>query len=393
MFCYEDNQLVLKKEKESLRIQDIANQQNTPFYLYDLEGIRKWCRFFLSQTHLEVFFAMKCNFNKEVLKVFQDEACGVDVVSLGEAKRALDVGFPPEKILFSGVGKTKDELEFALSKSFFQINIESFEELKRMLFIAQKQKRKAKLGIRINPNIDFESHPHIKTGLTGHKFGLEESRLPELLDFISSHSDSLHLQGLSMHIGSQIFDSSALLEACSTLKKLFYKVKAKGFPLETLDIGGGLGVNYKVAGLLEEEQNLKNFTEALKKEFKDFKARVLTEPGRFLAAKFGILCARVEYVKKTPEKNFVILNSGMNHFMRTALYGAEHRVLNLVKREGEELYDVVGPICETGDTFYKNAKLSPVKEGDWLAIADTGAYGFVMANHYNLQTPAKEISL
>ena len=392
MFCYENNKLVLKKEKESFLIEEIARRQNTPFYLYDLEELRKWCRFFISQTNLEVFFAVKCNSNKEVLKVFYEESCGADVVSLGEAKLALSVGFPPEKILFSGVGKTAGELEFALSNRFFQINVESFEELQRLLIIAKRKRKKARIGIRINPNIDFDSHPHIKTGLSGHKFGLEESELPALLNLILSHSSHLHLQGLSMHIGSQIFDASALLQALARLKKLFHKVKGQGFPLETLDMGGGLGVNYEKAGLEDERQRLFDFTQGFKKELKDFEGGVLTEPGRFLAAKFGILCAKVEYIKKSPQKKFVILNSGMNHFMRTALYGAEHRILNVFKREGKEIYDVVGPICETGDTFYKNCLLNPVEEGDWLAIADAGAYGAVMSNNYNLQNPVKEIS-
>ena len=335
MFCYENNKLVLKKEKESFLIEEIARQQNTPFYLYDLEELRKWCRFFISQTNLEVFFAVKCNFNKEVLKVFYEESCGADVVSLGEARLALSVGFPPEKILFSGVGKTVEELEFALSNRFFQINVESFEELQRLLIIAKRKRKKARIGIRINPNIDFDSHPHIKTGLSGHKFGLEESELPALLNLIPSHSNHLHLQGLSIHIGSQIFDAFALLQALACLKKLFHKVKGEGFPLETLDIGGGLGVNYEKAGLEDERQRLSDFTQGFKKELKNFEGRVLTEPGRFLAAKFGILCAKVEYIKKSPLKKFVILNSGMNHFMRTALYGTKHRVLNVLKERGK----------------------------------------------------------
>ena len=291
------------------------------------------------------------------------------------------------------MGKTVEELEFALSNHFLQINIESFEELQRLLSIAKRKRKKARIGIRINPNIDFDSHPHIKTGLSGHKFGLEESELPALLNLISSHSNHLHLQGLSMHIGSQIFNASAFLQALACLKKLFYKVKEQGFPLETLDMGGGLGVNYEKADLEDERQRLSDFIQGFKKELEDFEGRVLTEPGRFLAAKFGILCAKVEYVKKSPQKKFVILNSGMNHFMRTALYGAEHRILNIFKREGKDIYDVVGSICETGDTFYKNCLLNTVEEGDWLAIADVGAYGAVMSNNYNLQTPVKEINL
>ena len=393
MFCYEKNQFILKQEKNSFSIQEIALKQNTPFYLYDLEELRKWCRFFISQTELEVFFAVKSNFNKEFLKVFQSESCGADVVSLGEAKLALSIGFPPEKILFSGVGKSLEELEFAVKERLFQINVESLEELQRLLKICQRIKQQARIGIRINPNIDFDSHPHIKTGLSGHKFGLEEAELSALLNLIKSHPSELHLQGLSMHIGSQVFEISALLQALSYLKALFYKIKKQGFPLETLDIGGGLGVDYKKQGFEDEKQRLAGFTKGLKKNLRAFEGRVLTEPGRFLSARFGILCAKVEYIKKSSGKKFIILNSGMNHFMRTVLYGTEHRILNLLKRERTELYDVAGPICETGDTFHKNCRLSLVKEGDWLAIADVGAYGAVMGNNYNLQVPVKEICL
>ena len=391
MFCYEKNQLVLKQEKSSFPIQEFVQKEKTPFYLYDLEGLRNWCRFFISQTKLEVFFAVKCNFNKEVLKVFQQESCGVDVVSLGEAKLALSIGFPPEKILFSGVGKTVEELEFAVEKKFFQINVESFEELQRLLKICQRKKELARIGIRINPNIDFDSHPHIKTGLRGHKFGLEESELPALLSLIKAHPNFLYLQGLSMHIGSQIFDASALLQALSYIKELFHRVKQQGFSLETLDIGGGLGIDYKKSGFEDEKKRLSQFSQGLKKTLDGFEGRLLTEPGRFLSARFGILCAQVEYIKKSADKKFIILNSGMNHFMRTALYGAEHRILNILKREGSEIYDVVGPICETGDTFYKNCLLNTVKQGDWLAIADVGAYGAVMSNNYNLQLSVKEL--
>ena len=394
MFCYEKNKLILKQEKKSFLLEEIIQKEKTPFYLYDIQELKKWCRFFISQTKLEVFFAVKCNFNKEVLKAFHEESCGADVVSLGEAQLALSTGFPPEKIIFSGVGKTVEELEFALSKNFFQINVESFEELQRLLQICQRKKEKARIGIRINPNIDFESHPHIKTGLSGHKFGLEEAELPIFLKMIETHPNELDLQGLSMHIGSQIFNTSALFQAMSYLKKLFYQIQKQGFPLKTLDLGGGLGVDYKKSGFEDEKQRLSEFSSGLKTYLGDFKGPILTEPGRFLSARFGILCAKVEYIKKSSGKQFIILNSGMNHFMRTALYGAEHRILNILKRDAEEqIYDVVGPICETGDTFYKNCRLHPVQEGDWLAIADTGAYGAVLSNNYNLQAPIKEIAL
>ena len=392
MFLYKNNKLVLKQGRRFVPVEEIARQQTRPFYLYDIQGIKEWYRFFMSQTEqkLRVFFSVKCNFNKDILKALQEEGCGVDVVSLGEAHLALKLGFTAQQIVFSGVGKTVEELELAVSRSFFQTNVESFEELKRLSQICNQKKKSIKIGLRINPNVDFASHPYIKTGLRGHKFGLEESELKEVLSFIQQDKQ-ISLKGLSMHIGSQIYDIQALLKAMSSLKHLYENIKKQGFPLKVLDIGGGLGVNYEKIGLEAEKKRLFAFNKALKKAFKNFNGEIITEPGRFLVARFGVLCSQIEYIKQSPQKKFIILNSGMNHFLRTALYGDQHLILPLIQRKGREFYDVTGPICETGDTFYKNCPLSPRKQGDWLAIADTGAYGFVMSNSYNLQTPVQEV--
>ena len=393
MFTYQNNQLVLKQGSQTLLLEEIVKQEKTPFYLYDIQGLREWYQTFLSgtQNQTKVFFAMKSNFNKHVLKAFQKEGAGVDVVSGGEARLAQDCGFQAKDIVFSGVGKTKEELEMALKQKFFQINIESFEELKRLAQISSKTKQSAGIALRINPNIDFSSHPYIKTGLSGHKFGLEESELKEILSFLKENK-TLRLQGLSMHIGSQIFDLNPLFQAINYLKSLYEQLKREGWPLKVLDIGGGLGLNYKKAGFEEEKTSLKEFGQGLKQIFKDFEGQIITEPGRFLIARFGLLCAKIEYIKKSPSKQFVILNSGMNHFLRTALYSDEHRILAFKLAPKLKKYDVVGPICETGDSFAKNILLPELKAGEALAIADTGAYGFVMANAYNLQSPVQEIA-
>ena len=393
MFCYRNNILVLKQDPHTVPIQEIAKKQKQPFYLYDIQGLKEWYRFFLKATgnQLEVFFAMKANFNKQVLKAFQTEGCGVDVVSGGEAHLAQSVGFPTQKIVFSGIGKNHKELTEAVEKKIFQINVESFEELKRLADICKTKKTSCAIGLRINPDIDFESHPYIKTGLKGHKFGFEEEELPELLKFIQNHKQ-IHFQGLSMHLGSQIFDLEPLLKAVLYLKELYIDLKKEKHPLQVLDIGGGLGVNYQTSDFKEEKTRLKQFGKALKNILKNFDGKVITEPGRLLTARFGLLCSQVEYIKRSPSKSFVILNSGMNHFLRPALYRAKHRILPIKKFQGNfQKYDVVGPICETGDTIAQDYPLSKIKPGDWLAIADTGAYGFVMANQYNLQIPVKEI--
>ena len=393
MFIYQNSRLVLKQGKKILPLEEIAQKEGTPFYLYDIQGMREWYQSFVKETQnqVKVFFAMKANFNKHVLKTFQKEGAGLDVVSGGEARLAQDCGFRPQDIVFSGVGKTVEELETAVQQSFFQINVESFEELKRLNQICIKKQKKASLALRINPNVDFSSHPYIKTGLSGHKFGLEESELKEILNFIKNNK-LLDLQGLSMHIGSQIFDLNPLFQAIHYLKSLYEKWQAEGWDLKVLDIGGGLGFNYQTESLEEEKKTLKEFGQRLKQTFKGFKGRVITEPGRFLTAPFGLLCAGIEYIKKSPSKQFIILNSGMNHFLRTALYSEEHRILSFKQSRKREKYDVAGPICETGDCFAKDVLLPKQKAGEALAIADTGAYGFVMANAYNLQTPVKEMA-
>ena len=281
----------------------------------------------------------------------------------------------------------------AINRGLLQINAESLGELKAMAREARRLRRRAPVGLRINPDVDFESHPYIKTGLSGHKFGLEEGDLPPVLDFIRSRPKELALKGLSMHIGSQIFDLQPFFQAAAGLRALYDGLKKKGFPLEIMDLGGGFGVDNSRPGPgIGERRLMKALKAGLKKTLKGFSGRTLTEPGRFLTARFGLLCAQVLYIKESAGKKFAILESGMNHFLRPALYGASHRILPFSKAKGgRQLYDVVGPVCETGDAFARGCPLPPLKAGDWLAIADTGAYGHVMASSYNLQPPAGEI--
>ena len=396
MFLYQKNKLILKQGAKIIPIQDIAQSQNRPFYLYDIEALRQRYRFFMSSAkgRMKVFFAVKANSNKEFLKALAKEGAGADVVSGGEIQAALSAGFAPKKIIFSGVGKSSQELKMAVSKNLFQINVESFDELKALSKICQKARKACKIGLRINPNVDFKAHPYIKTGLYGCKFGFEESELPSLLSYIQSHSSWLKLQGLSMHIGSQIFEPAPLCQAARNLKKIYSHIKKqKGLNLKTLDIGGGWGVNDKSFGHDNETALIKKFHKALGEVFKNFKGITLTEPGRLLSARFGLLCLRVERLKNSPTKRFAILNGGMNCFLRPSLYGAKHPILPLhISKKKIMRYDVAGPICETGDTFAKQLPLPELKTGDWLAIAFAGAYGFVMANRYNLQKMPKEIS-
>lgn len=393
MFEFQGDCLCLKQGDHSIKLEDIAQRENKPFYLYDLDGIRNWYRLFRNTlpSSTEVFYAMKANNNFQVLKTFQKEGVGVDVVSGGEIALAKEAGFPPDKMIFSGVGKTSEEITTALQWGLLQINVESLEELKAIHHIAKNFKKSASIALRINPDVDVESHPYIRTGRVDHKFGIDESQIPEILEFIKQNHKILHLQGLSQHIGSQIFDLKSVLKAAQSLKSLYEKLLREGFDLKTLDMGGGLGVDYNSPGLDKDRLLLNEYGKTLEKLFKGFSGRIFVEPGRFLIARFGLLCIRVEYVKKTPHKTFAIVNSGMHHFLRPALYQATHRILPLRAGPKKEIYDVVGTICETGDIFGKDITLPTLKPGDWLALADTGAYGHVMSNNYNLQIPVQEV--
>ena len=397
MFVYENGHLMLRHGRHSVRVSEVAKGRSQAFYLYDIGGLREWYRFFCHSVkglRLKTFFAIKANSNHQVLKALQAEAAGADVVSSGEAILALKAGFSPKRIIFSGVGKSSKELSFAVKKGLFQLNVESFEELKKLAQISKRQKKVCKIGLRLNPNVDFPSHPYIKTGLSGHKFGIEEEDLPEILAFIRSSVSGrwIQLQGLSIHLGSQIFDPKPLFQAIRHLKKTYNSLKREHSTLQVLDIGGGFGVHYQRSDFEKEKALLKSFGQGLKNILKDFDGLLIAEPGRVLSARFGILCAKIEYIKKSRNKKFVILNSGMNHFLRSALYGAEHRILPLyVRSEKKETYEVVGPICETADCFAKNKQLPVLKAGGWLAIADTGAYGYTMASVYNGRPLPKEI--
>ena len=397
MFEYWKDRLTLNQGGRRLPLADLAQKEKRPFYLYDAAAVRERYRFFRQSAPSvsQIFYAVKANNNKHILKALLNEGAGADIVSAGEMRLALKTGFPPQKIVFSGAGKTKEELTAALKAGLFQINTENLGEIEVLAGLAERFRKKPAIALRINPNVNFRSHPYIKTGLADCKFGFNESHLPEALRLIRLHGKFLKFQGLSMHIGSQIFASGAFLQAIRFLKDLFENLRRQGFSsLKTLDIGGGWGVNYNRKTLPPDKKSLPVFGKKLQKLMKDFRGEILAEPGRFLTAPFGLLCSRVEYVKKTRKKSFVILNTGMNHLLRPALYGADHAVLPFVRPPRgarRRFYEVTGPVCETADVLNRKALLPEVRPGDWLAIRDAGAYGFVMANNYNLREPAKEI--
>lgn len=364
-----------------------------PFYLYDLPGIQK--RFDILQKSFQkkisIHYAMKANYNVHILSALAEAHACVDVVSIGEMKAALMAGFRSDQIIFSGVGKTQHEISFAIQNQIRQINVESPSELRRIAKISQDLKKSVEVCFRMNPDVNPETHPYITTGFRENKFGMDESFLPELLEILQQ-SSWVQLVGLTIHIGSQILDLKVLREAIVKTKPIYLSLKEKGFPLSRFDVGGGLGIDYQHQDLPMEHQMMQDYAKIIEAELSDLDCEIQCEPGRWLVGHFGVLVAQVQYIKKTQYKNFVILDTGMNHLMRPSLYKAYHKIFAVKLRDGEEIsYDVVGPICESSDFIGMDRKLSPLQEGDFVLIADAGAYGYAMASEYNLHQLPQEL--
>ena len=366
----------------------VKRQNGEPFYLYDLDAIKTRVRALReAYSGIHIHYAMKANSCESVLRALQQLDTGVDVVSGGEIKRAVKVGFAPEKIIFSGVGKSRAELELAISMGIRQINVESPEELDRIIEMSIAMKKHPKLAFRINPDVDAKTHPYITTGFRENKFGMGEYFVEELRAKMKAAKGAVTLQGLTMHIGSQLQDIKPLEDAIQKTRALLEIFQSDGHDMRTIDVGGGLGIPYT-----EEHQNpsrdlslLQAYGSMLKKALAGFQGEVLCEPGRILVGSSGVLVGEVQYVKETPHRNFLILNTGIHHLMRPALYQAYHRILPLQQNQNREkkTYDIVGPICESSDVIGKNRELTKVQAGESLAIADSGAYGFTMASLYN----------
>jgi diaminopimelate decarboxylase len=365
-----------------------------PTYIYNSHSIKNRIarmKNAFAKNQPQIHYALKCNSNTDVLKIFKDNQFGIDVVSGGEAQVALQNGFSPQKIIFSGVAKSKDELQLAIQKDFFQINVESLEELRRIISLSATLQKQVSIGIRINPNIPVDTHPYITTGFRENKFGISEQQIDEATALLSKQP-WVKLQGLSSHIGSQIRDVVPLVEAVESLVRCSHKLTEQGFHLTTIDIGGGVGIDYFTDDETKELELIDTLGKLVADALKTAPWKLLMEPGRWLVGRSGALCAQVEYVKFNGHKNFVILNTGMHHLLRPALYKAHHRIVPLFNRHTpQKLYDVVGPICESSDVVGQDRMLSVPQEQDWMAILDAGAYGMVMSSAYNHHAPPLEI--
>lgn len=384
-FNYRDGELYA----EDVKVADIARDYDTPCYVYSRATLeRHWHAFndaIGEQQHL-VCYAMKANSNLAVLNLFARLGSGFDIVSRGELERVLRAGGDPKKVVFSGVGKKTDEIRYALEVGIRCFNVESEAELDRLQDIAAEMGKIAPMSLRVNPDVDAQTHPYISTGLKENKFGVEVD-VAEAAFLRAAKMPNISVQGIDCHIGSQLLTLSPFIDALDRLLNLAEKLAEQGVPIHHLDIGGGLGVNYK-------DDNPPQPAEYMEKLFADERLRnyeILVEPGRAIAANAGILVTGVEYLKHADHKNFAVVDAAMNDLLRPALYSAWQAIIPVQPRDGDKkFYDVVGPICETGDFIGKERELNIVA-GDLLAVRSSGAYGFTMSSNYNSRPRVPEI--
>lgn len=374
---------------EEVPLSTLAERWGTPLYVYSRATLERHFLAFdqaLGSHPHEICYAVKANSNLAVLNILARLGAGFDIVSRGELERVLAAGGKPEKIVFSGVGKLTSEIERALEVDIGCFNVESQPELERLHTIALRLGKIANLSIRVNPDIDARTHPYISTGLKENKFGVDLQEALALYH-LAAALPNLRIIGLGCHIGSQLLDLSPFLAACDRLTVLYLSLKEQGIALQHIDLGGGLGVRY---GTETPPIPAEYGVELLKHIPTELK--VILEPGRVIAANAGILITRVEYLKQTPHKNFAIVDAAMNDFIRPALYQADQEIIPVSPRQDipERDYDVVGPVCETGDFLGKHKKLA-IAPGDLLAIRSVGAYGFTMSSNYNSRPRAAEV--
>ena len=375
---------------DGVPVTEAAARFGTPLFLYSGEALlgayAAYDRAFAGVPH-RICYALKANANGALLRMLAARGAGADIVSGMELQAALRAGFPPERIVFAGVGKTKAELELAVAEGVGHVNAESEPEIRRIGALAAARGKLARVSLRVNPDIDARSHPYISTGLREAKFGVDIALAPAILRR-AQKLDGIEVVGLQCHIGSQITDLEPLASAARALAALSRQLLDEGFALRTIDLGGGLGVSYDG----RPTPDASAFAAAVLPAVEKLPLTLVLEPGRSLVAAAGVLLTRVLYVKDGPARRFVIVDAGMNDLLRPALYDAYHRI-EPVRPHGRpaELVDVVGPVCETSDFLGRRRELERPDPGDLLAVRDAGAYGFGMASNYNMRPRAAEV--
>ena len=374
---------------EKVNLEKIAKNFNTPTYCYSYNQLKNnvtnFKKNFKSFSPL-ICFAIKSNTNINIIREIKKFGLGADVVSMGELMIAIRAGINPKKIVFSGVGKTSSEIEYAIDKKILLINAESESEIKEIERIAKLKKKIINVGIRFNPNTDAKTLSQISTGKKENKFGVNNKTFLELVNYCKN-SKNINLRCLSVHIGSQILDFKPYVQMLKTIQNIIIKTNYK---FEFVDLGGGMGITYDNKN---KKLNYKKYNIAIKKFLKVIKTKIIFEPGRSIVGDIGALVSKVIYIKESAKKNFIILDAAMNDLMRPALYGATHKILPSVKStiKAKKTYEFVGPICESTDKFTTINKFQKLNEKDLVAICDVGAYGMSLSSNYNLRPKAIEL--
>ena len=386
----------MKYLKKKLTIEDvkvnlIAKKYGTPAYCYSYSKLKRnienFKKSFQSFSPL-ICFAVKSNTNRDLIKEIKKFGLGADVVSMGELMMAMKAGINPKKIVFSGVGKTFEEINYAISKNILLINAESESEIKLIKKIAKLKKKKIEIGVRLNPNIDAKTLRQISTGKKDNKFGVNSSTFIKLVNNYKN-SKYIKLKCLSVHIGSQILDHKPYEKMLKSIIKILKKINYK---FEFIDLGGGMGISYNDQ---EKKLDYKKYCIAINKFLNEYNSKIIFEPGRSIIGNTGTLISKIIYIKKSEKKNFIILDAAMNDLMRPALYGAVHKIMPALKKTKilKKNHEFVGPICESTDSFLNLKKFQDLKENEIIVICDVGAYGMSLGSNYNLRPKPIELMI
>ncbi len=386
-FVYKEGRL----HCEDVNLEDIAKKIGTPFYCYSSAHLKN--RFnayktgFGARKHL-ICFAVKANSNLAVLACLGNLGAGADIVSGGELYRALKAGIPAKRIVYSGVGKTRDEMAYALENSIAMFNIESIEELQQLSKVAKSLDQKAPIALRVNPDVDPKTHPYISTGLKKNKFGLSREQAIEAYK-MAAKNPYLSIKGIDCHIGSQIVELAPFIDAFRKLKDLIAQIEKMGIDLSYIDIGGGLGIAYKE----EKPPAPETYISAITNEARELPHTIIVEPGRSICGNAGVLVTKILYTKENDNKRFYIVDAGMNDLGRPSLYDAYHEIMPVreITASHYKETDVVGPICETGDFLARSRPLPELASGSLIAVLSAGAYGFTMSSNYNSRPKVPEV--
>ena len=374
---------------ENVKVDYIAKKYGTPTYCYSYSELKKninnFKNSFRSFSPL-ICFAVKSNTNVNLIKEIKKFGLGADVVSMGELMMAIKAGINPKKIVFSGVGKTFDEIKYAINKNIFLINAESESEIKQIEKIAKLKKKKIQIGVRLNPNTDAKTLSQISTGKKENKFGVNSKTFIRIINNYKN-SKNIELKCLSVHIGSQILDHKPYEKMLKSISEILKKIK---YRFEFIDLGGGMGITYNNQ---QKKLNYKKYYLAIKKFLNKYKSKIIFEPGRSIIGNTGTLITKIIYIKKSGKKNFIILDAAMNDLMRPALYGATHKIMPSLKRYkiSNENHEFVGPICESTDSFLNLKKFQELREDEIIVICDVGAYGMSLSSNYNLRPKPIEL--